>query len=80
MPYFVYKILPTVANLIKPMEQLSEYDNYKEAREYARSQRIENNDDTSDATYKVIFAENSLDAEEKLTEIREQPIVRSWEK
>ena len=37
-------------------------------------------DEDVDNTYKVIFAENTLDAEEKLTEIREQPILREWEK
>ena len=79
MPYFVYQLSPTVANLIKPMEQIAEYETYKEARNFARSKRMEDNVEEG-VTFKVIFAENSLDAEEKLTEIREQPILRSWEK
>ncbi len=79
MPYFVYKISPTVANLIKPLEQLAEYEKYKEARAYARELRAQQSEDDG-TVFKVIFAENSLDAEEKLTEIREQPILREWEK
>jgi len=79
MPYFVYKISPTVANLIKPMEQLAEFENYKEARNHARGLRAEGKQEEGEI-FKVIFAENTLDAEEQLTEIREQPIVREWEK
>ncbi len=79
MPYFVYKISPTVAKLIKPMEQLAEFENYKEARNNARDLRAKNEFQEGEII-KVIFADNTLDAEEKLTEIREQPIVKEWEK
>jgi hypothetical protein len=77
--YFVYKISPTVANLVKPMELVDEFETYKEARNYAREQRQDPNNDPTD-TFKVIFAENALDAEEKLSEVREQPILKEWEK
>ncbi len=77
--YFVYKISPTIANLVKPMEMLEEFETYKEARNYAREQRM-NRDNSSQSTFKVIFAENPLDAEEKLGEHREQPILKEWEK
>ena len=81
MPYFVYKLSPTVANLIKPMEQMAEFEKYKDARAYARKQRMTHADEIKEGiNYKVIFAENSLDAEEKLSEVREQPILREWEK
>ena len=79
MPYFVFKISPTVAKLVKPMEQLAEFDSYKEARAYARAQR-EQLDSSDPAGYKVIFADNALDAEEKLAEVREQPVMKEWEK
>ncbi len=78
MPYYVYQISPTVANLVKPMEKLDEFDTYKEARNYARDKRMLA--DSSAHSYKVIFAENTLDAEEKLAEVREQPIIKEWEK
>jgi len=79
MPYFVYKISPTVANLVKPTEQLAEFDSYKEARNHARDLR-EQNTQADGEIYKVIFAENALDAEEKLAEVREAPILAEWEK
>jgi hypothetical protein len=79
MPYFVYKISPTVAKLIKPMEKLAEFENYKEARNHARGLRAENTYEEGEIV-KVIFAENTLDAEEKLTEIRDAPIMTEWEK
>lgn len=78
MPYYVYQISPTVANLVKPMEQLAEFDSYKDARNFARDKRQD--EGPSDSTFKVIFADNTLDAEEKLAEVREKPIVKEWEK
>ena len=77
--YFVYKISPTVANLVRPMEMVEEFETYKEARDFAREQRQNPDNDPQD-TFKVIFAENALDAEEKLGEKREQPILKEWEK
>ena len=79
MPYFVFKISPTIAKLVKPMEQLAEFELYKEARAYARNQR-EQLEKSDPSGFKVIFAENALDAEEKLAEVREQPIMKEWEK
>jgi len=77
--YYVYKISPTIAKLVKPMELLDTFANYKEARTYAREQRQNADNDPQD-TFKVIFADNPLDAEEKLSEFREKPIMKEWEK
>ncbi|MCK5697317.1 MAG: hypothetical protein KAI02_04090 [Gammaproteobacteria bacterium] len=77
--YYVYKISPTIAKLVKPMDLLEVFENYKEARSFAREQRQNAGNDTQEI-YKVIFAENALDAEEKLSEFREKPIVKEWEK
>lgn len=77
--YYVYKISPTVANLVKPMDLLNEFENFKDARNFAREQRQNPAHDPQD-TFKVIFADNALDAEEKLSEFREQPIMKEWEK
>jgi len=77
--YFVYKISPTVAKLVKPMELMEVFENYKEARNFARAQRQDPANDPLD-TFKVIFADNALDAEEKLAEFREKPIMKEWEK
>ena len=79
MPYFVYKIAPGVSKMVKNLEPLDNFEKFKEAKNFAKEKRQE---ETSDAgnTYKVIFASNSIDAEEKLQEQREESIVREWEK
>lgn len=77
--YYVYKISPTIANLVKPMDLLGDFENYKEARSFARDQRQDPANDPLEII-KVIFADNPLDAEEKLSEFREKPIVKEWEK
>ncbi len=77
--YYVYKISPTIAKLVKPMELLNEFENYKDARNFAREQR-QNPDNNPLDTFKVLFADNPLDAEEKLAEVREKPIMKEWEK
>lgn len=79
MPYFLYKVLPSVSTLVKNIEQIGEYENYKEAKQTARELRVENEAD-KDVTYRIIFANNVIEAEERLHEKREETVVREWEK
>lgn len=79
MPYYIYKITPGPTNLTKSLEKLEQYDTFKEAKQSARAMRA-TADDSDPGTIKVMFADNELDAEEKLLEKREQPILREWEK
>jgi len=79
MPYFLYKILPSVSTLVKNIDQLGEYKIYKEAKLEAKKLREENESDT-DATYRIIFADNVIEAEERLQEKREETVVKEWEK
>ena len=79
MPYFLYKILPSVSTLVKNIEHLGEYKVYKEAKQEAKKLRVESETD-SDATYRIIFAENIIEAEERLHEKREDTVVKEWEK
>jgi hypothetical protein len=80
MPYyFIYKITPGPTDLTKSLEKLERHDTFKEAKQRARTLRAEM---AENAPYiiKVMFAESELDAEEKLMEKREQPILTEWEK
>lgn len=79
MPYYVYKILPAVSDIVKNLEKVAEYENFKEAKTFAREKRqdLAEGDDT---VFKIIHAKNPLEAEELLSEKREQPILREWEK
>jgi hypothetical protein len=79
MPYYIYKIIAGPTNLLKTLEKMEQYDAFKDAKQRARSLRAEMADDDS-YTIKVMFADSELEAEEKLMEKREQPILREWEK
>lgn len=79
MPYFVYKIAPSISKIVKNLEPLADFEKFKEAKTFAKNKRQEESADEGN-TYKIIFAENSIEAEEKLQEQREESIVREWEK
>lgn len=79
MPYFVFKIVPSVSKLVRNLELLGSFEEYKAAKQLTKQQRIEQDKDDT-ATFKVMFAETQLEAEEKLQEHREDQIVREWEK
>ena len=78
MPYFVFKIAPGISNIVKNLEQMAEFEKFKEAKNFAKEQRVQDSD--SGNVYKVIFAENNIEAEEKLQEHREETVLREWEK
>lgn len=78
MPYFVYKIAPGISKIVKNLEPLDQFEKFKDAKNFAKEKRM--NDSGEGNTFKVIFAENIIDAEEKLQEQREETIVREWEK
>ena len=66
MPYFVYRISPQ-----RFMKYLEQYDAYKEAREYARSLRAQQEASDPD-TIKIVFAEQQVEAEALLKAKRER--------
>ena len=79
MPYYIYKITPGVTDLTKSLEKLEQHDVFKAAKQRVREMRASL--DSSDThIIKVMFADTELEAEEKLMEKREQPILREWEK
>jgi len=79
MPYYIYKITSGPTNLLKKMEKLEQHDSYKAARNSARSMRSAQTGG-DDYLIKMMFADSELEAEEKLMEKREEPILREWEK
>ncbi len=79
MPYYVYLIKPGVTNLVKNLEKVSDFENFKQAKNFVKEKRADQDEDKA-LTYKIIFAENELEAEERLSEQREAPILREWEK
>lgn len=79
MPYYIYKITQGPTALIKHLEKLEEHESFKEAKQKARDMRMEIVN-PNEYTIKVMFADSELDAEEKLMEKRDAPILREWEK
>lgn len=77
--YFIFKITDTGNGLVKQLEKIDRHDSYREAKQQVRQLRNEN-PPGSGVTYKIMFAENELQAEEQLQEKREAPIVQEWEK
>lgn len=77
--YFIYKISQTPSNIVKALEKIDSFGSYKEAK--SRVKELRNHRSTEEASvYKIIFAESELEAEERLQENREAPIVQEWEK
>ncbi|NNL07150.1 MAG: hypothetical protein HKO86_05455 [Gammaproteobacteria bacterium] len=80
MPYFIYKMTAQEGmSLVKNLELISEFETFKEAKQYAREKRAELPQD-SDEIIKLMFAENQLVAEEQLLEHREKPVMMEHEK
>jgi len=79
MPYFVFKITTQKGmTLVKNLELLKEFDQYKEAKAYSRELRATVEDEQ--VTIKMNFAENQLLAEEQLLEHRDKPVTMEHEK
>lgn len=79
MPYFVYDITGDPTGLVKNLTLQEQFDGFQEAKKFARARRAELGAG-SPVTVKVIFAGTQLEAEERLQEKREKPIVMEWEK
>ena len=61
MPYYVYLIKPGVTNLVKNLEKVSDFENFKQAKNFVKEKRADQDEDKS-LTYKIIFADNALEA------------------
>lgn len=79
MPYYIYKIVPGPTQMVKNLEQITQFEVFNDAKKHAREMRAELGTDT-DIIVKVIFAATPLEAEDKLQQHREAPILREWEK
>lgn len=80
MPYYVFKMSsPEGMELVKNLELIAEYESFRDAKNFAKTKRAEQDNDES-TVVKVMFAENQLLAEEQLLAYREKPIVMEHEK
>ena len=80
MPYYLYKIQSTdEIGLVKQLELLEQHDAFRPASKAAKQLRAEQAA-PGDCQYKVMFADNPLEAEEKLLEKREKPVLMEHER
>jgi hypothetical protein len=79
MPYYIYIVTSSETGNSKSASYVSEFENFKDAKTEVRRLRIETPLETARG-YKVMFAEDRAEAEQRLTEYREQPIAKEWEK
>jgi hypothetical protein len=79
MPYYLYKISTLEGiDLVKNLELLEVHDSFRTAKQQVKKLRTKSTVENS--TYKVMFAENQLSAEEQLMEKREKPILMEHER
>ncbi len=76
MPYFVFKYQN---NKFRSVEHIDTFDVYKDARALLKDLRKKKSPDNPNA-YKVVYAEDMLEAEMLILEKRNAPILREWEK
>ena len=79
MPYYLYKISShDTMELVKQLELLEVYDAFQPAKHEAKRLRAEL--PLEGGSYKVMFAQTQLEAEEKLQEKREKPVLMEYER
>lgn len=79
MPYYVYKVTEASSPQYRKLALLDRFEAFKQAKQMARSMRAEQDAEDKSAI-KIIFADTQEEAEERLTEVREAPILKEWEK
>jgi hypothetical protein len=79
MPYYLFKISSRDSiDLVKDLQLLEVFDAFRDAKTEAKKLRSEQAEDGF--SYKVMFADNQLSAEEQLLEKREKPVLMEHER
>lgn len=76
MPYFVFHLVRDGRMRLDEINLMDQFDAYKEAKQFARAQR----ELEAGKEIKIMFEEDVSMAESKLSEQRDAPILREWEK
>ena len=79
MPYYIYIVKTSESSNTRSASLVSEFDVFKAAKNEVKRLRAEEPLDDN-RIYKIIFAEDTAEAEKSLTEYREEPIAKEWEK
>ena len=79
MPYYIYRITPGDTPTARKLDLVREHDSFRDAKQEVRSLRAGQSPDAKDS-YKIIFAGSQGEAEQRLLEVREEPVGKEWEK
>ena len=79
MPYYLYIVSPSETSTAKTLEYLNRFDTFKTAKNETKRLRAAAPLE-GEKYYKIIFAEDQSEAEQRLKEFREPTIVKEWEK
>jgi hypothetical protein len=79
MPYYIYIVTSIDTTTKKSVELHSEFESFKDAKTEVRRLRSEESLQDNQS-YKVIFAKEPAEAEQRLLEYREEPVAKEWEK
>ena len=79
MAYFVFHLDIGTNGVVRSADLQDQFEDYKEAKQYARQLRADLNVKEA-GEVKIMFADSADMAEAKLTENRDAPILREWEK
>jgi len=79
MPYYLFKIRSSdKLGLVKELELLEVFEAFRAAKTRAKKLRAQQTEDGT--SFKVMFAENQLSAEEQLLEKRDKPVLMEHER
>lgn len=79
MPYYLFKMKAAdELGLVKQLELLERFEVFRDAKKAAKKLRAVQQGD--EFTFKVMFAESQLSAEEQLLEKREPPVLMEHER
>jgi hypothetical protein len=80
MPYYVFSIsTPDGIGIYKSLKLMDKFENFKVAKKKVKTLRLEQLSDEGQS-FKVMFAESQLLAEEQLLEKREKPVLMEHER
>ena len=79
MPYYIYTVTVKDKAAVKKAILINEFEKFKLAKTEVRQLRTDKPLGEGQS-YKIIFADNPAEAEKKVTEFREEPIAKEWEK
>jgi hypothetical protein len=79
MPYYLFQISSTDGiDLVKKLELIDQFEAFRDAKTRAKKLRAETTVPQA-VVYKIMFADNLLQAEEQLLEKREKPTLMEHE-